>query len=228
MTSLNEWDATYLAGKQIMRWPSSELVSLVQRNYQLLKNTSKTEKLKVLELGFGTGPNISFIKSLGVEFFGIELSRVAAELAKQSFPELANNLAIGSFEDLGQFPRELDLIYDRASVTHASAAEIGLTLQSAIRLLKKGGLYIGIEWFSSNHSDFNSPSNQIDKNTRSDFMRGQFAGIGQVHFADREEMLEIFKDFEILELTEKIVTNHYPDEDAHQLASWNVVARKPL
>lgn len=228
MTSLNEWDATYLAGKQIMRWPSSELVSLVHRNYKFLRTPNSQEILKVLELGFGTGPNISFIKSLGADFYGIELSRVAAEFAKESFPEMDSNLIIGSFEDLDQFPKELDLIYDRASVTHASAAEIGSTLRSSIRHLKKGGLYIGIEWFSSNHSDFNSPSNHIDMNTRSDFMTGQFAGIGQVHFADRDEMLNIFKDFEILELTEKIVTNQYPDRNSHQFASWNIVARKPI
>ena len=59
-------------------------------------------------------------------------------------------------------------------------------------------------------------------------MSGQFIGIGQVHFADRGEMLGIFKDFEILELTEKIVTNHYPPEDHYQFASWNIVARKSL
>lgn len=228
MNSPNEWDATYLAGKQIMRWPSSELVSLVHRNYKLLDNTRKMETLKVLELGFGTGPNINFINSLGAEFFGIELSRVAAELAKESFPELAKNLIVGSFEDLDQFPGELDLIYDRASVTHASTVEIVSTLQSALRQLKSGGLYIGIEWFSSNHSDSNSPSIRIDVNTRSKFMTGQFVGVGQVHFADRAAMLNLFKDFEILELTEKIVTSHYPDKDTHQFASWNVVARKPL
>lgn len=132
MTSLNEWDATYLAGKQIMRWPSSELVSLVHKNYKFLKTPNNQEILKVLELGFGTGPNISFIKSLGADFFGIELSRVAAEFAMESFPEMASNLIIGSFEDLDQFPGELDLIYDRASVTHASTAEIGQTLRSAV------------------------------------------------------------------------------------------------
>ena len=87
---------------------------------------------------------------------------------------------------------------------------------------------MGVDWFSKNHADYYAPSIHIDANTRSDFVTGQFVGIGQVHFADREEMLGIFKDFEILELTEKIVTNHYPDADTHQFASWNRVARKPL
>lgn len=228
MTSMNEWDATYLAGRQIMKWPSSELVSLVRRNYQLIRRANEGEKLKVLELGVGTGPNINFIKSLGADLYGIELSHVAVDMAIDTFPDMANNLIVGSFENLDQIPFELDLIYDRASLTHASNIEISGTIRSALRHLRAGGLYIGIEWFSTNHSDFSLPSTNIDPNTRSDFMTGQFVGIGQVHFEDCDGMMKIFQDFEILELTEKIVTNHYPNRDFHQFAAWNIVARKPL
>lgn len=228
MTSRDEWDATYVAGKQIMKWPSSELVSLVRRNYHLIVDSNKNEKQKVLELGFGTGPNLSFMKSLGVDLYGIEISQVGVDLARESFPDMANNLVPGSFEELGQFPLDLALIYDRGALTHATDAELSATIQSALSRLRKGGLYIGIEWFSSNHSDFNLPSTRIDANTRSNFMVGQFAGIGQVHFADRAGMLNTFKDFEILELTEKIIMSHYPNEGKHQFASWNIVARKPL
>ena len=85
-----------------------------------------------------------------------------------------------------------------------------------------------VDWFSKNHSDFNLPATHIDSNTRSEYLSGQFVGLGYVHFANRAEMLDLFKDFEILELKEKIVTSQYPDKDSNQFASWTIVARKPI
>jgi SAM-dependent methyltransferase len=228
MTSQSEWEETYIIGKQIMRWPSSELVSLFQKNFHLLSDSSKNERLKILELGFGTGPNIHFFETKDVDFYGIEISEVATGLAQQTFPKMRDRLICGSFTDLNQFSGGFDLIYDRASVTHSSANEINMTLKSVLGQLKKGGLYLGVEWFSKKHSDFKLPATHIDSNTRSNFMSGQFTGIGQVHFVDRAELIKIFTDFELLQLTEKVVTYQNPNQDTNQLATWNIVARKPL
>jgi len=183
---------------------------------------------KVLELGAGTGNNFPFWRSLGADYFGIELSASAVAICIERFPELQSRLQTSDFSTLESAHESFDVICDRASVTHCRNFDVQNVILSSLNSLRGGGLYLGVDWFSKNHTDYLLPSNHIDENTRSDFMTGQFVGIGQVHFADREEMLGIFKDFEILELTEKIVTNHYPDRDTHQFASWNIVARKPL
>jgi SAM-dependent methyltransferase len=228
ITSLSEWEETYLAGKQIMKWPSSDLVSLVRRHQHFLEESSKKNKLKILELGFGTGPNINFFKSLGAEFYGVELSQTAVTIAKETFPELSTTLINGSFENLEKFPKNFDIIYDRASVTHGSTDEIEQTLHEALHHLKKGGFYIGVEWFSSNHSDFILPSTRIDARTRDKFTAGQFVGVGKVHFSSRVDMLDLFREFEILELKEKQVISHHPDQNSHCVATWNIVAKKPF
>ena len=222
----NEWEVTYSSGKHVNSWPWSELVSLYYRYFRLLDLNERDPK--VLELGSGTGNNFPFWRSLGADYFGIEFSASAVAICIDRFPELKNRLQTGDFSSLESANESFDVICDRASVTHCSNFHIQNVILNSLNSLKRGGLYLGVDWFSKNHSDYLAPSTHIDENTRSDFMTGQFVGIGQVHFADREEMLGIFKDFEILELTEKIVTNHYSNEDAHQLASWNVVARKPL
>jgi SAM-dependent methyltransferase len=182
---------------------------------------------KVLELGAGTGNNFPFWRSLGADYFGIELSASAVAICIERFPELQSRLQTSDFSTLEFAHESFDVICDRASVTHCRNFDVQNVILSSLNSLRGGGLYLGVDWFSKNHTDYLLPSNHIDENTRSDFMTGQFVGIGQVHFADREEMLGIFKDFEILELTEKIVTNNYPDENTHQFASWNIVARKP-
>ena len=211
--AINKLEKAYSSGKHANSWPWSDLVSLYFRYSKSLD--LKDSHPKVLELGSGTGNNYPFWRSLGADYFGIEFSASAVATSIDRYPELQNRLQMGDFSSLETNLESLDVICDRASVTHCSNLEVRNVVLSSHNSLKRGGLYLGVDWFSKNHSDYLAPSTHVDENTRSDFMTGQFVGIGQVHFADREEMLGIFKDFEILELTEKIVTNHYPDEDTH-------------
>ena len=223
---VNKWEETYTAGRQVNSWPWSDLISLYFHYYKLLD--LQEFHPKVLELGAGTGNNFPFWRSLKADYFGIEFSASAVAICLKKFPELQNSLQIGDFSLIAPELETFDIICDRASVTHCNNLDVQSVISDSLKSLKKGGLYLGVDWFSKNHSDFNLPSTHIDANTRSDFITGQFVGLGQVHFAERSDMLEIFKDFEILELTEKIVSNHYPSQSTHQFASWNIVARKPL
>ena len=224
--AINEWEATYSSGKHANSWPWSDLISLYIRYSKSLELNDSYPK--VLELGSGTGNNYPFWRSLGAEYFGIEFSASAVAICIDRFPELRNKLQTGDFLTLKSASECFDVICDRASVTHCSNLSVQKVILNSLNSLKRGGLYLGIDWFSKNHSDYFAPSTHVDANTRSDFMNGQFVGIGQVHFANRNELLGIFKDFEILELSEKIVTSQYSDRDSHQFASWNIVARKPL
>lgn len=221
-----EWEETYSTGRHINSWPWSDLISLYFHFCKLLE--LKDASPKVLELGMGTGNNYLFWRSLQADYFGIDSSPSAIAICIEKFPELHNRLQTGDFSLLEAGSEEFDIICDRASVTHCRNIELENVISKSFKSLKKGGLYLGVDWFSKNHTDFNSPSSHIDPNTRSDFLTGQFAGIGQVHFSDRADMFDTFKDFEILDLTEKIVTKHYPNQNNQIFASWNIVARKPL
>ena len=222
----SKWEATYSSGRHVNSWPWSDLVSLYFRHEKSLQHSPGLRR--VLELGTGTGNNFPFWRSIPVEYFGIEISPTAVAIFLERFPELKNRIQICDFSEFVPENEKFDVICDRASVTHCSILEIQSVVKKSLNTLKRGGLFLGIDWFSKAHSDFNLPSNQIDANTRNEFKSGQFLDVGQVHFADRADLIDIFKDFEILELTEKIVTNHYPEEGSHQFASWNIVAKKPF
>ena len=223
---MSDWEKTYSAGKHVNSWPWSDLISLYFRHRSLLE--SQELPARVLELGFGTGNNYPFWHSLQMEYFGIEFSSSAVAICLGKFPELQDRVQTGDFSFLESTPDKFDIICDRSSVTCGNSQQVLETIPKSYEALRKGGLYFGVDWFSKNHSDFESPCTYIDDNTRSDFVTGQFVDIGQIHFTDRVDMLKIFQDFEILELTEKIITSHFPDEGTHQFASWNIVARKPL
>lgn len=226
MTDLGEWEAIYSTGNQINSWPWSDLVSLYFQYKELLELKGKPPR--VLELGLGTGNNIPFWKSLQSDYSGMDISAKAIEISLERFPDLNAKLKCGDFSLIAEFSGEFDLIFDRASLTHGNNYEVQEAISASFNSMKSGGLYIGIDWFSRNHSDSHLPSVKIDSNTRTGFKLGQFTNVGKTNFSDRARMLQTFADFEILYLKEKIITNQYPDQGSHQFASWNVVARKPL
>ena len=85
---------------------------------------------------------------------------------------------------------------------------------------------MGVDWFSKNHTDFSEGQASSDEFTKTNHSKGSFAGVGQVHFSDEVHLRNLFSDFEILFMEEKLVRRYEP-QDNHQSAAWNIVARKP-
>ncbi|MCM8622299.1 MAG: hypothetical protein NFW16_11340, partial [Candidatus Accumulibacter sp.] len=65
-----------------------------------------------------------------------------------------------------------------------------------------------------------------DDFTRTAYSKGQFTGVGKVHFSNALHLRDLFSNFEILFIEEKLMRRYEP-QDNHQFASWNIVARKP-
>lgn len=218
------WESIYSNGKHINSWPWSDVISLFHRYSYLFP---RTEKLTVMELGPGTGNNFPFFSSLGIDYFGIEQSETAVEIIHSKWPELIGKVSTGDFTDIAFSPDSFDLVLDRASVTHASTEEITATVSSTFTSLKPGGLYVGVDWFSTSHGSFGKGAARLDENTEQDFFSGQFQNLGKVHFSDSEHIISLFEKFEMLELSEKVI-QHNPNPDQKEIfASWNFVARKP-
>ena len=95
-------------------------------------------------------------------------------------------------------------------MTHNSSRDIILTINLAHKALKKGGIYIGTDWMSTDHSDFKSGTKSSDKKTKNNFKKGGFKGVGNVHFFDQAEMKKIFKNWKILYLNKKIFKIFHP------------------
>jgi len=225
LSSIN-WEKTYSSGGHINSWPFSDLISLY---YWYCNNLQQKENLlKVFEFGMGTGNNYPFWRALNVDYSGIEYSSSAVRICLEKFPELINRIQIGDFTSALPDKEKYDVICDRAAVTCNNNAKLQRAIDNSFQLLKKGGIFLGVDWYSKNHSDFFATSTNVDANTKCDFLSGQFKGVGAVHFANYADMLDIFKNYEILHLSEKVVTNYFRSDKKDKFASWNIVARKPL
>lgn len=89
--------------------------------------------------------------------------------------------------------------------------------------LKENGIFIGIDWFSTKHSCFKYGIEVGDCFTKN-AKEGYFADMGNVHFSDKEHILDLFSNFKMEILEEKVVNQFIPNDSI--LATWNFVAKK--
>jgi len=217
-----EWEERYADNTHLSVWPWSDIVSLVHRH---CKPLIVAKGGRVLELGCGAGANIPLFLALGMEYYALDGSPTIVSQLHQRYPDLVDNIRVGDFTADQPFDGNFDLVIDRASLTHNNTSSIKNALRISFDALKPGGVFIGSDWFSTNHTDYIGGEVADDKHTRTNHSKGQFIGVGNVHFSDEAHLRDLFSKFEILFMEEKL-TRRYEPHDNHQFASWNIVARK--
>lgn len=219
----NEWEQRYLNNTHLSIWPWSDIVSLVHRHCNHLINA---EDIKVLEFGCGAGANIPLFLSLGMKYFAVEGSPTIVKQLHDRYPELREQISVGDFTVEQPYGGGFKLLIDRASITHNNTESIKSALQIAYDALLPGGIYIGVDWFSTNHSEFKNGNPIDDLLTRTNHINGSFAEVGKVHFSDEQHLKELFLNFEIIFIEEKQSRICEP-QDNYLFASFNIVGRKP-
>lgn len=218
MSFSSEWNSKYLENKHISIWPWSDLISLSAAYLKL------NEKSKVLEIGFGMGANIPFFLSKGVEYYGVEGSEAAFNVVSERFPELNQKLILGDFIKKRDYPEVFDMVVDRSSMTHNTSESITQGLSNLRLAMRPGAKFIGVDWFSTEHSDYINGV-EVDANTKIFNDNSCFSGLGNVHFSDKNHLIDIFNKagFDITKLTHKKSYTEVPN-DNYVFATWNFVA----
>ncbi|MBF0492098.1 MAG: class I SAM-dependent methyltransferase [Deltaproteobacteria bacterium] len=220
MTFSNEWNERYQENTHLSIFPWSDLVSLVMRNASSLKKS-----FRVLEIGCGAGANIPLFMHLEADYYAIEGSSHIVEKLKLQYPQLKGKILAGDFTQPLPFEGPFQLIIDRGALTHNATAAILSTIKRLYDLLDVNGKFIGVDWFSTEHSEYPKGLPEEDIYTRSHFTKGQFAKLGRVHFSDVQHLKDLFKIFHIEYLAHKIKKQLIPDQ-SFTLATWDLVATK--
>jgi ubiquinone/menaquinone biosynthesis C-methylase UbiE len=126
MSNYDVWDKNWLKKHE----PSvhRELVSLI-KHYSPGK--------KILEIGYGSGGDLSFLKGIGFESWGLEKSKVAYNLSIQhgNFNAVLGNGERTHFRD-----KEFDLIFHQGVLEHFKSPTKLVSEQS--RILKENGVIV--------------------------------------------------------------------------------------
>lgn len=214
-----EWDDIYKESNHMSIWPWTDLVTLVMRHARPRK-----PDFRVLEVGCGAGANIPFFKHLNIEYCAIEGSSAIVKVLHKNFPELENNIKAGDFTKELPFEGEFDLIIDRGSVTCNIVEDIERCFTLINDKLTPGGKFIGIDWLSKEHSDYQKGT-QIDKNSYRDIENSHLSNLGIIHFAGKADMEMLLEPFNIKLLKHKTEQQELPN-DSFKYASWDFVAEK--
>lgn len=215
-----EWDACYKQNTHMNRWPWTDLVSCTLR-YARPRQAGG----RVLELGCGNGNNIGFLQSVfeAGEYCGVDGSEHIVKRLRDAQPDL--DVKCADFTHTIPFSGQFDLIVDRAAMTHNTTQAIRNGLDLVYNKLRPGGKFIGIDLFSTEHSEYGRGSPGDDIFTRTGYTEGCFALVGRVHFWDSQHIGDLFSRFEIIMLEHRLVRREIPD-DGFVLATWNLVAQK--
>lgn len=212
---VDEWEDQYKQGKQDCIFPFTDLVSLVYRH------VTPFPGMKVLELGCGTGTNIPLFRQLGSDYYGIEGSASAVETLIKRHPEYKTKIITGDFTKVLPENIKFDLIVDRSALTHNTTEDIINTLNNLYNIMASPAHYIGVDWFSISHSDYNEAATVVDDHTLSG-LGGQFKDIGRVHFSTETHLKYLFKMFTIKALNYKLTVSQLDN----RVATYDIVASR--
>lgn len=139
------WDKNWekvFRSKEWGKYPPEELVRFVARNYYSAPDRSK---VKILDLGCGTGAATWYMAREGFSVVGIDGSKTAIKIAQKRFKaeKLKAELKIGDIIKLDWPNNYFDAVTDIASIQHNSSQNIKKIISEVYRVLKPGGKFFG-------------------------------------------------------------------------------------
>ena len=123
------------------------------------------------------------------------------------------------------FKMKFDLIIDRGSMTHNDTQSIERSLIILRNSLKKGGCYIGVDWFSSQDMYAKKGKLIVDKYTRKNLPHKSLKNVGKIHFSNKTHLKKLFRNWKIIEMYEKVITSKNFKTNSKR-AYWSIVAKK--
>jgi SAM-dependent methyltransferase len=212
------WEQIYSERKKFNSYPYDILVSIVARNFFHIPIQDRNA-IRALDLGCAAGNNAKFLAENG---FNESIIRICKERFAQW--NLKGSFVQGDFVKLPYEDSFFDSAVDRESIYANRISDIEAIVQEVHRTLKKGGLLVSF-MYSTFHPDIPF-SIEVEPNTYGNFTAGAFKDAGIAHFTFKEELLRLYKDFEIDYIAPHAMNIVHKQKDAMGFDEYIVVARK--
>lgn len=191
--------------KEWGKYPPEELIRFIAKNFYLVE---KRSKIKILDIGCGTGACMWYLARENFSSYGIDASPTAIKIAKKRFKEdgLKGNFVIGTVDLLPWPNNTFDAVIDIGCLTCNSEKETKKIIKEIHRVLKPGGKHFSLT--PGNGSWGQKTGVKIDKTTVTDIKIGPFAGVGTVRFVSKDNLKKLYSDFKNIEIEYTMHTLH--------------------
>lgn len=181
------------------RYPAEEVVRFMARNYPI----NGRDKIRVLDLGCGTGANTWFLCREGFNTVAFDGAFAALPKARELCkPEKHQPSLLQA--DAGMLPfadQSFDVVIEVGALSANSSAGIKSIVSEIGRTLRPGGKFFSSVLFTRATTGYKT-GDKIDAHSFRNVSEGPVAGLGTIHFFSRDEITSLwqksgFKDLAI-------------------------------
>mgnify|MGYP001452649315 CR=1 FL=1 len=205
------------------KYPAEPLVRFIGKNY---KDRVKNKKIKVLEIGCGTGANLWYLSKNNFQTFGVDGSNVALNKAKKLIKK-HNEKCDLTRADIINLPFEdeyFDLIIDIECLYSNSLSKSKIILKEIDRVLKKRGIFFSLS-FSTKTSGYGDGTQLAgEKNTYTKLNSGPLKNeYGIIRFMNIRNIYKLYALFEIVSI-EKVSRTYNNLKEI--IEEWIIITKK--
>jgi ubiquinone/menaquinone biosynthesis C-methylase UbiE len=148
------------------RYPNEALVRFMSANYLNL-SAKKRKKVKILELGCGSGANLWMLAKEDFNVYGIDIAPTGVKLCRQMLKDwkVSAKVKLGNMRKLDFPDNFFDAIVDIVSVQHVDLAGHKKVYGEVFRCLKTGGRFFQWHLGTKSVSFTKGGGKRIDKLT---------------------------------------------------------------
>ena len=204
------------------KYPSEDLVRFISKNFGKNK---KRSKIKILEIGSGTGGNLIYLANEGFRVYGIDFSKIAVSKSKKfldkNCPKWKGEVKFGDIFNFKFNKNNFDVIIDNEVSCCFSLKETNkLYLQLVKCLRKKGKIFL--RTFSTESYGYKS-GKKVGHKTYIPSVKG-VRMFGAHRFSSSNDINKIFKGkYKILS---KEVISRTINRMKNKIVEWVVEAEK--
>jgi len=124
-------------------YPNESLIQFIASNYFKL-DFDKRKKIKILEVGSGSGANLWMLAKEGFDVYGLDSSNKGNQLAKTHLNDkwgVNASLTVGDFTDLPYEDNFFDAVIDVVSLQHINLNDCTKAFNQVVRVLKPSGKF---------------------------------------------------------------------------------------
>lgn len=124
-------------------YPNEFLIQFIASNFFKFSADDR-KKIRILEIGCGSGANLWMLAKEGFEVYGLDSSQTGIDLATRHLEDKWGVRAVlsqGSFTKLPYEDEYFDAVVDVVSLQHLTVEDCHQALDEVSRVLKKGGVF---------------------------------------------------------------------------------------